>query len=293
MDRLTSMTVFVRVTEARSFAKAAAGLGMSPTMVAKHIRALEMHLGARLIERTTRTQSLTDIGHAYLERCRDVLTSLDAADTVVEEARTSPEGTLRVTAPVTYGAHRLIPVIAEYCRVFSGVDIDLELNDRVVDLEEEGFHVGIRSGSGIDGRLVAAPLAPSAMWAAASPDYLERNGRPVHPAELRDHACLSFSVWGPDHRWRFTRLGETESVPVRGQITVNSGQALLQAALAGMGVIVQADLLLHPSIASGALVRLFSDWALPSRPMHLVYARRRVRSAKLRTFVDFVSRRLG
>lgn len=293
MDRLTSMIVFLRVAEAKSFAAAAPGLDISPTMVAKHIRALETHLGARLIERTTRRQSLTDIGHAYLDRCRDVMSSLEAADTVAEAAKSVPEGTLRVTAPVSYGAHRLIPVIADYGRAFPHVHIDLDLNDRVVDIEEEGFHVGIRSGRDVDSRLVARPLRPSAMWAAASPAYIERSGRPARPADLAGHTCLAFSIWGANHRWRFTRAGETESVAITGRMTANNGQALLQAALAGMGVIVQADLLLHDAISRGTLVRLLADWDLPSRPVYLVHARRRAPSAKLRSFTDFVAGRLG
>ncbi len=293
MDRLTSMSVFLKVAEARSFAAAAMALDLSPTMVAKHIRSLETHLGARLIERTTRRQSLTDIGRAYVDRCRDVLSALDAADTVAEVARTRPEGTLRVTAPVSYGAHRLTPVIAAYCRAFPGMRIELDLNDRVVDIEEEGFHCGIRSGRDVDRRLSALALKPSSMWVAASPDYVARYGTPQHPADLAHHACLAFAVWGPDHAWRFTRDGETVAVPAAGPLTVNNGQALLQAALAGMGVIVQADLLLDLAVTSGALVRLLSDWELPGRPVSLVWSTRAPPSAKLRSFAGFVAEHLG
>ena len=293
MNRLTSMGVFLKVAEAGSFAAAATALDLSPTMVAKHIRGLETHLGARLIERTTRRQSLTDIGRAYVECCRDVLSALDAADTVAEAARTRPEGTLRVTAPVSYGAHRLTPVIAAYCQAFPGMRVELDLNDRVVDIEEEGFHCGIRSGRDLDRRLVATALKPSMMWTAASPDYVARHGAPAHPSDLARHTCLAFAVWGPDHAWRFTRNGETVAVPVTGPLTVNSGQALLQAALAGMGVIVQADLLLDRAVADGALVRLLSGWDLPGRPVHLVYPRRARPSAKLRSFTDFIAEHLG
>jgi len=293
MDRLSSMAVFVRVADAKSFAAAAETLGLSPTMVANHVRALEAHLGARLIERTTRRQALTDIGVAYLERCREVLASVEAADGVAEAARTRPEGVLRVTTSVSYGAHRLVPVIADYCRAFPAVHVELDLNDRIVDLEEEGFHAGIRSGRTPDERLNALPLKPSTMWAAASPAYLERRGAPHHPAELVDHACLAFTVWGAGHAWRFMRDGETVAVPIAGPFTVNSGQALLQAALTGLGVIVQADVLLEAAIESGALVRILPDWELPTRPIRLVYRRRPPPSAKLRSFVAFIGERLG
>ncbi len=287
------MTVFIRVAETKSFAAAADTLDLSPTMVANHIRALEAHLGARLIERTTRRHALTDIGAAYLERCREVLAMVEAADGVAEAARTRPEGLLRVTASVSYGTHRLIPVIAGYCRAFPTVRVELDLNDRVVDLEDEGFHIGIRSGSAPDGRLNAVALRPTAMWAAASPDYLGRHGTPRQPDDLAHHACLAFTAWGASHAWRFTRDAKTVSVPIKGPLTVNNGQGLLQAALAGLGVVVQADLLLTASVVNGALVRLLPDWDLPSRPLHLVTSRRAPPSAKLHSFVAFAKERLG
>lgn len=293
MDRFASMSVFVRVAEAKSFAAAAATLKLSPTMVANHVRSLEAHLGARLIERTTRRHTLTDIGAAYLERCKDVLASLEAAEGVAEAARTCPEGVLRITAPVSYGAHRLAPLISDYCRAFPQVRVDLGLNDRVVDLEEEGFHVGIRSGRILGERLVTVPLRHSVMRAAASPAYLHEYGTPLHPDDLASHNRLAFAAWGANHAWRFTRDDKTIAVPVRGGFTANNGQALLHAALGGMGVIVQADVLLDAPIASGALVRLLPDWELPTRPIHLIYARRTQPSAKLRSFVAFVAANIG
>ncbi len=293
MDRLTSMAVFVRVAEAKSFAAAAETLDLSPTMVANHIRALESHLGARLIERTTRRQALTDIGVAYLERCREVLTIVEAADGIAEATRTQPEGLLRVTASVTYGAHRLTPVIADYCRAWPAVQVELDLNDRIVDLEEEGFHAGIRSGVVHGARLTATMLKPSEMWVAASPGYLEQHGVPCRPSDLANHACLAFMVWGPNPSWRFTRDGEAQTVPIQGPLIINNGQGLLQAALAGLGVIVQADALLEAPIKAGGLIRLMTDWDLPKRPLHLVTPRRAPSSAKLRSFIDFVRNRLG
>ena len=293
MDQLSSMAVFVRVAEAKSFAAAAAALDLSATMVANHVRALEDRLGARLIERTTRRQTLTDIGLAYLERCREILASVKAADGVADAVRTQPSGELRVTAPVTYGTYRLVPAIAAYTRRFPKVRVELDLNDRAVDLEEEGFHVGIRSSRVSSERLVSLPLSASTMMAAASPGYLEQQGIPQHPADLRAHNCLVFTAWGAAAAWRFTRNGDTVTVPLRGCLTVNNGQALLQAATAGMGVIVQADVLLERAFKQGRLVRLLPEWELPTRPTQLVYPRRAPPTAKRRTFVEFVSARLG
>jgi len=293
MDQLESMAVFVQVAEKKSFATAAAALDLSATMVANHVRALEARLGTRLIERTTRRHMLTDVGAAYLERCRDILASVEAADGVAEAVRTQPTGVLRVTAPVTYGAHRLIPVIADYCQRFPEVHVELDLNDRVVDLEEEGFHIGLRSGRIRNERLVSLPLRQSTMMAAANPAYLERHGVPQHPADLRAHNCLAFAIWGRNHIWSFTRSGETVAVPVNGRLTVNSGQALLQAALACLGVIVQADVLLEQAFARGTLVRLLPEWELPTRPICLVYSPRTPRNAKLNSFVEFVAAQLA
>lgn len=287
------MQVFVAAAGAESFAAAAQALGLSAVMVGKHVRALEQQLGASLIERTTRRQALTEIGALYLERCREVLASVDAADHVAEALRARPQGTLRVTAPVAYGTHRLVPVLADYAARHPQVHIDLELHNRVVDMAEEGFDVAVRAGPLRDDALVARPLRPERMHAAASPAYLARCGTPAHPAELVRHNCLAFAAWGPQHAWRFARAGETVHAPVRGGFASNTGQALLAAALAGMGVAVQTGALFDSCIEAGQLVAVLPDWELPTRPMHIV-RRAEVRpSAKVRSFVDFVLERLG
>ena len=293
MDRLTSMAVFIRVVEKGSFAAAADEFGLSTTMVANHVRALEEQLGARLLNRTTRRHSLTEIGAAYLERCRDVQSSVQAADQVAETLRAVPQGTLRVTAPVTWGAHRLMPVIGAYMAAYPGVQVELSLNDRVVDMQEEGFDAAIRSGPLDDDQLIARPLQPSCMFAVASPAYLQAHGVPREPGELERHACLGFLAWGRQHHWRFVQGDRKVEVPVRGPLVCNNGQALLTAALCGIGVVVQADVLLAPSIEAGQLVRLLPDWELPMREIHIVRRREIRPTAKLRTFVDFVTERLA
>lgn len=293
MDRLTSMAVFTRVVEKGSFAAVADEFGLSTTMVANHVRGLEQRLGARLLDRTTRRHSLTEIGAAYLERCRDVLSSVQAAEQVAEAMRAVPQGILRVTAPVSWGTHRLVPVIGEYMAMYPAVQVELSLNDRVVDMHEEGFDVAVRSGSLREEQLIARPLRSSHMFAVASPAYLQAHGIPVHPSDLERHNCLGFMAWGRDHHWRFTRGEQQVAVPVRGGFTCNSGQALLTAALSHIGVAVQADVLLTPAIASGQLVHLLSDWQLSTRLIHLVRRREVHPTAKLRSFVDFVVERLG
>ncbi len=293
MDKLRAMEVFVATIDAGSFAAAATALNLSAVMVGKHIQSLEAQLGARLIERTTRRHRLTEIGAAYLERCRDVLASVQTADGVADALRAVPMGTLRITAPVSFGAHRLTPVIGEYMAMHPQVEVDLSLNDRVVDLAEEGFDCGIRMSRTIDDSLIARQLAPSRMLAVASPGWIASHGMPGHPSELEKYPLLNFAAWGPRHVWRFTQGDDVVNVPVHGRFSTNNGQALLSAAIAGIGVIVQSDALLAPAIAAGHVLPLLPDWELPTRAVHIVRRPEARPSAKLRSFLDFVVARLG
>jgi len=292
-DKLRSMQVFVVAATSDSFAAAAQILDISSVMVGKHVRALEQQLGACLLERTTRKQTLTEIGVRYLERCRDVLASVEEADHVAETLRAVPQGILRITAPVSYGVQRLVPVISDYAIAYPQVKIELALNNRVVDLAEEAVDVAIRSGTLHDTDLIARPLRPARMLAVANQACLARYGVPVHPSDLARHNCLAFGAWGQNHAWRFTRGDDTVHVPVQGSFVSNNGQALLSAALAGMGVVVQTDTLLESYVRSGQLSALMPDWELPSRALHIVRRPETRPSAKVRSFVDFVLDRLA
>ena len=292
-DKLRSMQVYVAAASGASFAAAAEQLGMSAVMVGKHVRKLERELGAVLLERTTRTRALTEIGASYLERCRDVLASVEAADRVAESLRAEPQGLLRISAPVAYGTWRLVPVLAAYQLAYPKVRVDLSLNDHVVDLAEEAVDVAFRAGTLADSGLIARPLAPVRLLAAASPAYLARKGLPRHPDELADHDCLALASWGPNPVWRFTRGDAVVEVPVRGCYATNQAQALVAAARAGMGVTVQNDALFEPDLRSGELVQLLPDWELPVRAMHILRRRETRPSAKVRSFVDFAVARLG
>jgi DNA-binding transcriptional LysR family regulator len=290
-DKLRSMEVFAAAATAGSFAGAAQVLGISAVMVGKHVQTLEQQLGARLIERSTRRQTLTEIGLAYLERCRDVLASVAAADHVAENLRAEPQGRLRISAPATYGEHRLTPVIADYAARYPRVQIDLVLSNRVIDMAEEGIDVAIRSGALTDSDVIARPLRPGRMLVAASPAYLARHGTPQHPADLAQHNCLVFAGGRP--AWRFQRGVEQLDIPVRGTLLSNTGASLVIAAVGGMGIAVQADLLLEPALDSGQLVKLLPDWELPTRPLHILRRPEARPSAKVRSFVDFVLERLA
>jgi DNA-binding transcriptional LysR family regulator len=291
MDRLTSMAVFLRVVALGGFAAAAREAGLSPTMVAKHVQALESHLGSTLLNRTTRRQSLTEAGHVYHAHCKRLLADIDAADRSVGQLRATPRGTLRVTAPVTFGTRRLAPALADFLRTHPEVNVDLVLNDRVVDLVDEGFEAAIRVGHLPDSQLVARPLQPYRSMLCASPDYLRRRGRPKTPGDLAAHDCLGFSFAGVRGRWRLSRDGEDATVAFTPRLRANNGEALRQAVLAGAGIALQPEVLLADDVRHKRLVRLLPAWSLPSRPLHLVYVRDRQSTPKLQCFVDFVVER--
>ena len=294
MDRLVSMATFVKVVDLGSFAAAAAALAISPQMVAKHVGALEARLGTRLLNRTTRRQSLTEIGRTYCERCKVVLAEAEWADAASENATGKPRGRLRVNAPVSFGSYTLMPVITRYLRAHPGVDIELTLTDRYVDLVDEGFEAVFRVGRLNDSSLAARALRPFGLVACASPAYLRTRGTPHDPTDLAAHACLRYaSTPGTSSDWSFVRDGRQVSVKVRSQLQVNNATALLAAALDGFGIAFIAEDLARSRIADGTLVRILPDFEPPSRPMHLLFHADRRQTTKLRSFIDVVVRDLG
>lgn len=291
MDRLTSMAIFVQVVQLGSFAAAAQEADISATMVAKHIKALEARLGARLLNRTTRRQSLTEVGKLYYDRCRALLAEVDATETSVSAMRAAPRGTLRVSAPVSFGTRRLAPAIAEFLRRYPEVNVDLSLSDRIADLVDEGFEAAIRIGNLADSRLVARRLQPYRSLLCASPEYIRRRGRPKAPQDLAAHDCLGFTHAGRRGRWRFSRGGEERTVQFTPRLLANNGEALRQAALAGLGILLQPEVLVADDIDAKRLLPVLPAWSLAARPMHLVHLADRQATPKLQCFVDFVVNR--
>jgi len=293
MDRLESMEVMVRVSELGSFAAAAKKLGISATMVAKHVESVERRLGAQVIRRTTRRHSITEVGRAYLTRARAILADFATAEASARESQAGARGTLRVTAPVVYGAHAVAPLLGELLVSYPELEVELLLHDRVVDLIEEGFDVGIRSGPlGVSG-LIARPLAPLSMLLAAAPSYLDRAGVPRRPEDLEHHECLGFTYLVHPNRWRLVGADGEHAVAVRSRLRANSGAALREAALGGAGIVMQGEFLLRADLEAGRLVRVLPGHAPPPRAAHLVYPPDRFRSPKLQRFVEFVLDRLG
>ena len=296
MDRLASMAAFVKAAEVGSFAAAAEAIGISPQMIAKHVTYLEDRIGTRLLNRTTRRQSLTEIGRTYYERCKLVLADADWADSLAGEARAEPHGRLRINAPVSFGAKSLVPMITRYLRKYPGVDVDLVLNDRMVDLIEEGFELAFRIGPLTDSTLTARAIAPFRLVACASPAYLRERGTPTAPSDLSDHECLGYAHWPgrTENEWIFTKDGRSHEVAhSRNHLQINNATGLLAAALEGFGVALLAVDLVREHLSSGRLVALLPGFVPPSRPMHLIFLPDRRQTPKLRSFIDAAVEEFG
>lgn len=292
MDMLDSMKVYVLAVEKGSLSAAAVATGISATMAGNHLRVLEKRLGTQLLHRTTRRQHLTAFGEDYYARCKEILRLVAETDALAQNQQLAPAGKLRITAPVTFGAEALMPALSTYLDRYPGVSVDVALNDRVVDLLEEGFEAAIRIGHLPDSALIARPLAPYRLMVCASPAYLARRGTPQKPADLAGHECLSFSP-SALMQWSLTGDDGVCRVPVSGRLQVNNGQALRVAALHGLGIVLQPAILLEADVRAGSLVQLFANYDLPSRPMSVVYPPDRYRSPKLRSFVDFLVERFA
>ena len=290
IDRLTSMAVFVRATDLGSFTAAGKAMGMTAQMVGKHVRMLEERLGMALLQRSTRRQSLTEAGQLFYDRCRAVLAEVEAAEAVMEEIDAAPRGRLRVSAPVGFGACRLAPILTAFMQRYPGVQVELNLTDRFIDLVDEGYDAMLRLGPVGDTSLVARELTPHDQVACASPAYLETKGVPRTPADLANHACLGFiNASGlPYLDWVFSKGGATYPIRIQSRFQVNDGRVLARAAAAGGGIILQPEAVLREQLDAGTLVPVLTDYDPPSRPMLLLFSGGRMRPPKLRAFIDHI-----
>ena len=258
---------------------------MSAQMVAKHVAFLEDRVGARLLNRTTRRQSLTEIGHAYCQRCRQTLAEAEWADSVGNEARAEPRGRLRISAPVSFGSTSLVSLLARYLRDHPAVEVDLVLADRLVDLVGEEFEAAFRIGHLADSTLIAHELTPFRLVVCAAPGYLQERGTPIAPADLTAHECLGYAPGPSLDEWRFAREGRIHSARSPCRLRVNDAKALLSAAIDGFGVAMIAQDLARDALASGRLVPPLPGYVVPTRPMHLVYLGDVRQTPKLKMFI--------
>lgn len=295
LDRVTGMQIFVRVAALGSLSAAARSLGISQTMATKHVGAIEERLGVRLLHRTTRKLTLTEAGRRYLESAERILAEVEEAEAAASAERIEARGMLRVNAPLSFGIREVAPLMAEFSRLHPAVTVDLGLNDRFVDLIEEGWDVAVRIGRLQDSTMIARRVAPCRLAICGSPAYLAAKGTPKTVADLREHNCLGYTLsraLGPDE-WTFGADGKVK-VPIRGNLRASNGDALVAAAVAGQGLVYEPTFILGDDLRAGRLVALSLDRPLLELPgIFAVYPANRYPPAKVRAFVDFLARRLG
>ena len=289
MDRLLELEVYVRVVHAGSFTAAGRDLGLSPSAVSKQIGRLEDRLGVRLLNRTTRKVAMTEEGAAFFEHAKRIIADLDEAEQALSKLSAAPRGLLRVNMPVTFGQLILAPLIPEFLRRYPDVEVDITLNDRLVDLVEEGMDLGIRIGALKDSSLIARKLAPSRRAVCAAPSYLARAGTPRRPADLAGHNCLvyTYRIWRND--WPFRGVEGSETVHVTGSFSANNGEVLRQAALGGSGIIMLPIWQVRDDLLAGRLVELLPDYSSPDADIHAVYPQTRYLAPRVRAFVDYLA----
>jgi len=289
MDRMTSMAAFVKVVESGGFSAAARTLGMSPSMVTAHVQSLEERLGVRLLNRSTRRVSLTEVGHAYYERCLQVLADVEDADQIAQALQSTPRGTLRLNTSIAIPP-LLAPVIAEFVALYPEVSINLTMTDRMIDLVEEGFDLAVRNMSVPDSSLVVRRVATYRFVVAGAPSYLAARGTPKQPADLAHHNCLvySHSAWG--NEWRFAAPNGEQSVTVRGNLQANSDNALRLAAVHGQGLALAPSFLLIDEIKAGRLIPVLTEFLQTENAINAIYPHRHHLSAKVRSFIDLLAK---
>jgi DNA-binding transcriptional LysR family regulator len=286
---LMDVLAFVRVVETGSFARAAERLALSKPAVSRRVARLERQLGAQLLTRSARGARPTEIGQAYHARAAHILAELDSAREVVAEAVTQVTGTIRLSAPVTFGAQYLGPALARFALDHPRVELDVSLDDRVVDLIGGGFDLALRIGRLRDSSLVARRLAPIRGIAVASPDYLDRRGRPERPADLQSHDLLFYANAVTGDQWRF-RVGKAwEVVRGRGRFRADNGELLREAAIAGLGVAVMPSFIAAPGIRSGALEVILTDHPMDEFGLHAVMPPGRASTARIRALIAFLA----
>jgi DNA-binding transcriptional LysR family regulator len=288
MDRIDAMQAFVAVADLRGFAPAARKLKLSPSAVTRLVAALEQRLGARLLQRTTRSLALTDVGSRYLERARRILADVEEAERAAEGERTRPSGRLVVSAPVGFGRLHVSPVMSAYLRRYREVSGELRLEDRLVNLVEDGIDLAVRIGHLADSSLVARQVGEMRRIVVASPAYLKRHGQPESPEAIAAHDTIQFGASAITTDWRFVRDGREIRIDVTPRLVTNSADAAIDFAAEGGGLTRVLAYQAAAAVKRGRLRIVLDTFEQPVLPIHVVYPTSRLLSAKVRTFIDLV-----
>ena len=290
MDKLSSMKVFMQVARLGSFSAAADNLGISKAMVSKHIKRLEDSLDVQLFNRTTRSLSLTEVGTVYRDRIKEILNDIEETELSVSKLSSEPRGTLRIMAPTSFGSFHLSRAVTEYLTQYPNVNVEMLLAERTPDLVDEGIDLAILIGVLEDSSLFARKIADARMVVCGSPSYLEKNGIPESPDELLEHNCL-IQTTRTGETWIFKSDNGYRRVDINGTLKSNAGDALRIAAIKGCGLVNLPMYMVDKDVKNGRLNTVLEEFEAPKRPIHAVYLHRMHLSAKVRTFVDFLSER--
>mgnify|MGYP003624703764 CR=1 FL=1 len=280
---------FVAVAESQSFSLAARNLSISTAQVSRQITALEKRLQVKLFYRTTRKVSLTEEAQLFYQHCRHVLNDLESAEQAITNLQSTPQGTIRITAPLIYGEQKILPIVNDFLLLYEEVEIISELTNQRIDLIEGGFDIAIRLGHLEDSSLIAKRLGQRVNNVCASADYLKKHGEPKVLSDLKNHNCLL----GTKDYWHFTEHGKEKNIKVKGNMRCNSGVALLDAALKGIGLVKLSDYHVQPYIQSGQLISVLDQFRDPSEGIWAVYPQNRYLSPKIRLFIDYLAEHLN
>jgi DNA-binding transcriptional LysR family regulator len=297
MDRLTAMQAFVGVIESGGFTAAARQLPISRAGVSKHVAELESHLGVRLMNRTTRKISLTEAGSAYYQRCKRILEDINDSECQLSGHTSDPSGRLKINVPMSYGINRIGPLLAEFSERYPGISFELTLNDRMVDVVEEGYDLVIRIAKLSDSSLIARKLAVCQFALCASPKYLQGHGEPLEPEDLKQHACLRYQHYSGGNEWllndKLNPTAQQYRVKVAGPLNTNNGTIICRAACDGMGIALLPIFIVEKYLVNGSLQTVLDRYEINAVNVYAIYPSNRHLSAKVRYFIDFLVAKLG
>jgi DNA-binding transcriptional LysR family regulator len=294
MDKLTCMVALARVVELGSFAEAARRMGVSAPMVTKYIGHLEHELGSRLLNRSTHSLSLTDVGQIYHQRCVQILEDIEEAEALATTNNAVPRGSLKICVSGAFDLSHIGPILLEYSARHADVRLEVTVSNQFLDLVDEGFDLAVRACSHLRTNLTTRKLATSRLVACASPDYLKRHPRPENPENLLHHNCLAYSDSSPcSQQWRFERDGHNSVVQALGNLRASSNELLKQAALRGHGVTLQPTFNVHEELKAGTLQQVLTNYDAGSLGIYLIYPQRRYLATKVRSFIELLDDRWG
>jgi DNA-binding transcriptional LysR family regulator len=294
MDRIQSIQLLIRVVETGSFSKASADMGLTQPTATKHIAALEARLGARLLHRSTRGVTPTEVGLLYYDKCKRIARELEEADNLALLLQSRVGGHLRISTSVAFGRRVMTPLVLRFMREHPDMSVDLSFDDRYVNLVEQGVDVALRMGRLSDSSLGARFLGLNPWLLVASPEYLEAHGAPLEAAQVAAHPCLLYSSVQGDERWTFTLPdGRVQTIPVKGPLRSNNLSAVLAACREGMGLAVLPHYVARASLADGALVPVLPELQLPSQELHAVYPSPKLLPGKVQVFVSWLQSQLS